>query len=299
MPSVSVIIVNYNSGKLLVQSVNRVLRSTIPVEIFVSDNGSIDDSLKLLKTSLSSTNNINIIENNFNIGFSKGNNIALPQITSEYILFLNPDCLIELDTIERMLEAMAQCPDVGMAGCLILNTDGTEQPGCRRFIPTPWNSLLRVLRLSRFFPNCPLFQDFNLTGNPLPDGAVNVEAISGAFMLVRRSALEKVGPLDPDYFLHCEDLDWCLRFTQAGYRILFVPDVVITHVKGSCSINRPIFVEWHKHRGMLRFYRKFFLDKYPRPLMWLVMLGVWLRFGLVATYYNFRHLINWLGACRD
>ena len=198
-----------------------------------------------------------------------------------------------------MLEAITSYPDVGMAGCLIRNTDGTEQTGCRRSIPTPWRSLLRVLKLGHLFQNNTLFQDFNLTGSPLPAQPQTIEAISGAFMLVRRSALNQVGPLDPDYFLHCEDLDWCMRFTQAGYQILFVPNVVITHVKGSCSINRPIFVEWHKHKGMLRFYRKFFLDKYPKALMWLVSLGVCLRFGLVASYSIYRHVSRYLRFSRD
>ena len=147
-----------------------------------------------------------------------------------------------------------------------------------------------------FVPGVQVRPYFNLTGTPLPKSPIDVEAISGAFMLVRRSALDRIGPLDPQYFLHCEDLDWCMRFTQAGYRILFVPNVIITHVKGSCSVNRPIFVEWHKHKGMLRFYRKYFLDKYPRPLMFLVTLGVFLRFSLVTTYYCFRHLFHRLGA---
>ena len=299
MNIVSVIIVNYNTGNLLVEAVNRVLCSTIPVDIYVSDNGSIDDSLLLLKSHFYNYNNVHIIENNMNLGFSKGNNVALPFISTDYLLFLNPDCLIETDTIEKMLEAISLLPNIGMAGCLILNTDGTEQAGCRRTIPTPWRSLSRVLRLGRLFKNNAFFKDFNLTGTPLPFQPIDVEAISGAFMLVSRCALGRVGPLDPQYFLHCEDLDWCMRFTQAGYRILFVPNVVITHVKGSCSIHRPIFVEWHKHKGMLRFYKKFFLDKYPRPLIFLVTLGVCLRFCLVATYYSFRHICQRLGASRD
>lgn len=112
-----------------------------------------------------------------------------------------------------------------------------------------------------------------------------MEAISGAFMLVKRSSLETVGPLDTGYFLHCEDLDWCMRFKQAGYLILFVPDVVITHVKGGCSVNRPVFVEWHKHKGMVRFYRKFFQKRYPSVLLFLVYVAVWIRFLLKSSYH--------------
>ena len=282
-PLISVIIVNYNAGPLLAEAVVRVSRSTVPVEIFVSDNCSSDVSLALVKNAMGSVDNLHILENKVNLGFAGGNNMALPKTSGEYLLFLNPDCLIESDTIERMLDALKSATNVGMVGCLIRNEDGNEQTGCRRLIPTPWQALMRVVNLSRFFPLNPMFKDFNLTGTPLPEHATDMEAISGAFMLVTREALDKVGPLDPGYFLHCEDLDWCLRFTQAGYRILFVPDVVITHVKGACSVSRPIFVEWHKHKGMIRFYRKFFSDSYPAPLLWLVYLAVWTRFFAKAV----------------
>jgi GT2 family glycosyltransferase len=280
--TVSVIIVNYNSGALLTEAVASALDSSLPVEVIVSDNGSIDDSVRLLRKTLRGVPNLSIFENGENLGFALGNNRVLPKSVGEYLLFLNPDCLIEPDTLARMTEIMESQPDVGMAGCLIRNLDGSEQPGCRRYIPTPWRALMRVVNPPRFFSSNPRFQDFNLLGTPLPDRPVEVEAISGAFMFVRRSALEKVGPLDEGYFLHCEDLDWCMRFKQAGYRILFVPDVVISHVKGGCSVNRPVFVEWHKHRGMIRFYRKFFRQRYPGALMWLVFAAVWTRFLVKA-----------------
>ena len=96
--------------------------------------------------------------------------------------------------------------------------------------------------------------------------------------------METVGPLDEGYFLHCEDLDWCERFRQAGLKVLFVPDVSIRHAKGGSSRDRPVRVLWHKHRGMIRYYRKFFRDQYPLPVLWLVSAGVWLRFGLLATW---------------
>lgn len=258
------------------------LDSSLPVEVIVSDNGSIDDSVRLLRKTLRGVANLSIFENGENLGFAQGNNRVLPRAVGDYLLFLNPDCLIEPDTIARMIEIMEAHPDVGMAGCLIRNLDGSEQPGCRRYIPTPWRALMRVVNPPRFFTSNPRFQDFNLLGTPLPEQPVEVEAISGAFMFVRRSAFEKVGPLDEGYFLHCEDLDWCMRFKQAGYRILFVPDVVVSHVKGGCSVNRPIFVEWHKHKGMIRFYRKFFRERYPGALMWLVFIAVWTRFLVKA-----------------
>ena len=295
MTTVSVIIVNYNSGYILLEAINRLLLSTVPVEIYISDNGSSDQSLSPVEMLLLNNPNIHIFKNDSNLGFSTGNNLVLPFISAEYILFLNPDCLIESDSIEKLLNTFNLSPNIGMVGCLIKNSDGTEQSGCRRLIPTPWSALIRIINFHRLFPNCKLFQDFNLTGNPLPTHPVDVEAISGAFMLVKHAAIKLVGPLDPGYFLHCEDLDWCLRFTQSGFRIIFVPDVVITHIKGSCSINRPIFVEWHKHKGMVRFYRKHFSQKYPAFLLWFVITGIWLRFGLLSIYYSFQYLRHLLG----
>jgi len=126
----------------------------------------------------------------------------------------------------------------------------------------------------------------------LPDHAVEVEAISGACMMVKRAALTDVGEWDEGYFLHCEDLDWCMRYRQKGWKILFVPSATITHVLGFCGRNRPVFVEWHKHKGMMRFYRKFFQEDYPGLLMVLVGAGVWLRFSVVAAAYLARRMVR-------
>ena len=283
-PLVSVIIVNFNGGELLTQCVQSILSSNIPLEVFVSDNGSADGSVALLRHRLGADTRLSIIENNRNLGFSRANNLAAKWACGEYILYLNPDCILKRDTLTRMLAEMVTYPEAGMAGPLIRNTDGSEQAGCRRAVPTPWRTLVRVLHLNRLFPNYPRFRTFLLNQAPLPAEPVYMEAISGAFMLVRRQAYNQVGPLDEGYFLHCDDLDWCMRFRQAGWKILFVPDVEVVHYKGTCSKDRPIQVLWHKHRGMVRFYRKFFRHQYPLPLMVLVVSAVWVRFVLLATH---------------
>jgi hypothetical protein len=117
-------------------------------------------------------------------------------------------------------------------------------------------------------------------------------------MLVKREAMEDVGPWDEGYFLHCEDLDWCMRFRKKGWKILFAPDAKVIHHGGACSRSRPLFVEWHKHRGMIRFYRKFFRHQYPRSMWMLVAFGVWFRFVLVAGYYSVRHAFAAMGLNR-
>lgn len=292
---IDVVIVNYNAGSILTECVRSVLRSSVPVRVHVSDNGSDDGSIRHLRAALDDDPFLTIVENHANLGFARGNNVVLPLCRGDYLLFLNPDCIIQPDTLERMREAMETYPLAGMAGCLIRNTDGTEQAGCRRFVPTPWRAFVRVFRLSRIFRNHPRFSSFVLTGQPLPAHPTPVEAISGAFMFVRRSAMDYVGPMDEGYFLHCEDLDWCMRFRQKGWKILFVPGAKISHDHGVCGRSRPIFVEWHKHKGMIRFYRKFFRHQYPGILMWLVALGVWLRFSLILAYHGVRHAAGFLG----
>ncbi|MFA6312393.1 MAG: glycosyltransferase [Sterolibacterium sp.] len=280
---ITAIIVNYNSGALLTACVASLLKSSCKVNIVVSDNGSSDDSLARLQAFYGDDTRLTIIRNMRNLGFSAGCNKGLPHATGEYVLFINPDCVVGTKTVVRMRTIMETHPEVGMAGCLIRNVDGSEQVGCRRYVPTPWRSFVRVLRLDRLFPRDPRFQTFNLAGTPLPADPVVIEAISGAFMFVRRKALAKVGNLDEHYFLHCEDLDWCMRFRQAGYTILFVPGVEITHLKGG-SRAPPLFVEWHKHKGMTRFYLRFFRHQYPSALMLLVITAVWARLALMAPY---------------
>jgi len=287
-PAVSVIIVNFNGGAVLTECVHNVLGSTLPVEVFIVDNASTDTSLNQLRREIGNDPRVAIIENPLNLGFATANNIAVERTSAPWVLFLNPDCVVRPDTLERMREVMLSHPKAGMSGALILNTDGTEQKGCRRRVPTPWRTFVRVMGLSKLLPDHPWFCDFDLSVEPLPKTPVPVDAISGSFMFTRREAIDRVGLMDEEYFLHCEDLDWCMRFRQAGYDVLFASHVPVTHYKGVCGRRRPVRVLWHMHRGMVRFYRKFFQRKYSPFLMWAVMLAVWLRFSLMAAYVFLR-----------
>lgn len=277
-PRLSVVIVNFESGPYLAECVRSVLASDV-AEVVVADNASTDDSVGPVRAMAASDPRVRIFANRENRGFAQASNQGLAATTGEYVLFLNPDCTVPSGTVSRMLAVMDAHPEAAMAGCLILNPDGSEQAGCRRETPTPAKALVRAFNLSRWTGA----RDYVLAGRPLPSEPVDVDAISGAFMLVRRSAIDEVGPLDEGYFLHCEDLDWCLRFRRAGRRILFVPDVTVVHAKGVSSRRRPLRVLWHMHRGMIRYYRKFFREEYPAPLFWLVVAAVAARFvGLSA-----------------
>ena len=279
---VSVVIVNFNSGKFVTRTVRAALSSTVPVEIIVIDNRSTDDSLKRLHREHGNDPRLRMMQNRRNLGFARACNRGIRFAKGRYLLLLNPDCIVKPESLSRMVSRLRQYPKAGLAGCVVRNPDGSEQAGSRRVTPTPWRSAVRVLHLDRLFSNHPRFNSFCRVREPLPTQPMFVEAISGAFMLARREALEQVGPLDKRYFLHCEDLDWCMRFRQKGWQILFVPDVDVLHYQGVCGVDRPITILWHKHKGMIRFYKKFFQHQYPLPLMTVVATSVWIRFALLV-----------------
>lgn len=282
-PPLSVVIVNYNAGDLLAECVAAVLRSHVDVQVVISDNGSSDLSLAKIGARFPGDPRVTVVKNGTNLGFAAGNNRVLARASAPYLLFLNPDCIVRSDTIKRVLDFMKSTPSAGMAGCIIRNPDGSEQSASRRVIPDPWIGLVRVLRLYRTFPGLAAARSLTLTESPLPDCPLPVDAISGSFMLVRREALVAVGPLDEGYFLHCEDLDWFVRFRQAGWPIYLVPDAEAIHYKGACSAGQPLRVEWHKHRGMARFFCKFQLRDHPLPFGFLVLAGIWAHFAAYAV----------------
>ena len=291
---ISAVVVNYNAGKLLRKCIDSLLSSTIEIEVIVVDNASKDDSMNTIQN----LPHVRLIKNAKNLGFSTGCNIGIKAATSDNLLFINPDCSFDPGTIQILLEQLHSDSSIGMAGGLLLNADGTEQGAGRRAMPTPWRSFVRAFGLTRFADRWPrLFYDFHLYKQELPKESFAVEAISGACMLVKRSAILDVGLWDETYFLHCEDLDWCMRFCKKGWKIFFVPTAIITHEAGGCSHSRPIFVEWHKHKGMTRFYLKFFRHQYPGLLMSLVAVGVWFRFCLILIQHMFKNLRFSLSAC--
>ncbi|MEQ1778006.1 MAG: glycosyltransferase family 2 protein [Nitrosomonas sp.] len=290
LDSVTVIIVNYNAGSLLTRCVHAALEQAR--QVIVVDNASSDSSVLNLESESSLENRLCIIRSESNIGFAAGCNKGLNAATQPYILFLNPDCMLQSGTLKHLVQVLASDSNIGMVGGYLTNPDGSEQGGGRRAIPSPWRAFVRAFglyHLEKYWPK--IFFDFHLHKQPLPQESIEVEAISGALMLVRREAIEDVGVWDEGYFLHCEDLDWCMRFKQKNWKIVFVPNAPVTHFQGTCSRGRPFFVAWHKHKSMLRFYRKFFRQQYPSALMGLVAVGIWFRFGVTVAFYAVRQLI--------
>jgi len=287
---IDVVVVNYNAGELLTACVGSALDAGA-ARVIVVDNASRDDSLARIEAAFATDQRLVVIRNAQNMGFASACNTGIDATQAGTIFFLNPDSTITASSLTRMMQVLHAEAKIGMVGGFLSNPDGSEQPGGRREMPTPGNSFARAFglsKLARLFPA--VFGDFRLTDAPLPTLPTPVAAMSGACMLVKRAALDDVGKWDSDYFLHCEDLDWCMRFTLKGWQMVFVPDAPVVHEWGACSRSRPVFVEWHKHRGMIRFYGKFYRRRYSGLVWALVVAGVWLRFGLLAVYYTARRI---------
>lgn len=286
LPAVTVVVVNHDAGPLL----GDCLRAAVAQarQVVLVDNASAAGPLEEVLAALADETRLEVVRSPANVGFAAGSNRGAALAREPVLLFLNPDCILAADAVRALVAPFADAT-VGMAGGLLTDVAGREQGGSRRAVPTPWRSFVRAFGLSRFADRWPkLFSDYDLHRRPLPAGPIDVEAVSGACTMVSRRAFADVGPWDEGFFLHCEDLDLCMRFRARGWRILFVPSARAVHHRGMCGRARPLFVEWHKHAGMIRFYRKHFRHQYPLGLMGLVFVGVWLRFGGIV----FRELVR-------
>jgi GT2 family glycosyltransferase len=292
---VSIVIVNHNAGRLLAECLEAAIAQA--EQVILVDNASAPGPFEAVVARFATHSRLQIIRSKINTGFATGCNLGAAQASQRAILFLNPDCILRTGSLAALLRALDSGDRVGMVGGLLTDLDGNEQGGARRSVPTPWRSFVRGFGLNRFAWLAPrLLSDFYLHREPLPAWPVDVEAVSGALALVSRAAFRDAGPWDEGFFLHCEDLDLCIRFRDAGWRVLFVPDAPAVHHRGMCGRARPLAVEWHKHRGMVRFYRKHFRQTYSTGLFGLVVAGVWLRFAAVAAGLSARSLARGLAA---
>ena len=275
VPRISVIIVSYNVKDFLQQtllSLQQALRP-FPHEIFVVDNASEDGSAELIRRQFPE---VSLHESDSNLGFAKANNIALQQATGDYIVLINPDTIAQEDTFTELIAFLEKTPDAGMVSCKVLNPDGTLQLACRRSFPTPWVAVTRLTGLSRFWPKSKLFGKYNLTYLP-EDEIAQVDAVSGSFMMLRKQTAEQIGPLDEDFFMYGEDLDWCLRVNEAGWKIYYVPSTQIIHFKGESSKSAPFDRMFDFNRAMALFVKKHFRQRYFFITYYLLILAIWAR----------------------
>jgi GT2 family glycosyltransferase len=281
--TVSIVIVNWKTPQLL----SRCLKS-IELDsgfgsftIYVVDNNSQDHTEALIKEQFSY---VRFESNKTNVGFSRACNQIIARVTTDYILLLNPDTVLEPNAISKMRHFLDSNVDCGAVGPKVLNPDGSLQLACRRSFPTPAAALFRVTYLSRIFPNNAFLARYNMTYAD-PAVCMQVDALSGSCMLVRRTAVEQVGLLDEEIFMFGEDIDWCWRMKQANWRIFYFPESVVWHAHGASSRLRPIGATIDLHKGMEVFYRKHLSAKYWAPFNALVYAAIWMR-ALVFILIN-------------
>jgi len=271
-PKLSIVIVSFNAEKLLRECLTSIYVDTkqIPFDVWVVDNHSEDNSIAMIKQYYPQ---VNVIENKENVGFAKANNQAIAKCTGDYILILNPDTLILQNVLEKIVNFMGENPTVGICGCKVLNEDRTLQLACRRSIPTPGVAFFRLTGLSKLFPNSKIMAKYNLTYLD-PDQPHEVDAVSGAFLMIRREVVDNIGKLDERFFMYGEELDWCLRTKKAGWIVMYYPGAEIVHYKGECSKfnNRKAAFEFYK--SMYLFHKKHFAENYNPFINIIIYAGI-------------------------
>jgi GT2 family glycosyltransferase len=283
----SVVVVAADSGADLGICVERVLASSASVELIVSDNASSDGSIDAIAGRWSGDTRVHIVHNGKNLGFGAGCNRGAAIARGDTLLFLNPDCRLEADALAR-LRALVANADIGVIGASIVGTTGRPEPASRRRDPLLRRALMSLSGLARLESRWPAFAGATVPARAEALVLQDVDAVSGALMLLPRAVFNRVGGFDEGYFLHCEDLDLCRRVRDAGLRVVCANDVCVVHVKGTSSRSRPVFVARHKHRGMWRWFTKFDPSARNPLLRALVWLGLWTHFALLLPRYAWK-----------
>ena len=252
---ISVIIVSWNAKAFLMKCMESVsrqsLRASASLEIIVVDNASADGSPEAVRQSYPE---VRLIVNDENYGFAKANNRGIRASTGDYLFLINSDVVVSESCFEKSIQHMDEHPEIGMLGPRIVGLDGKVQRSCMGY-PSLWNSLCRALALDSLFPRSRFFGSHLLTfWNH--DETRPVEVINGCFWVLRRSAMEQVGLLDERFFIYAEDIDWCKRFNEGGWKVVFFADVEALHYGGASSANAPIRFHIEMQRANYQYWTK-------------------------------------------
>lgn len=274
----SIIIVNYKTHDLTIACMQSVFSSatSYDYEVILVDNASNDGVIDSTNVQFPQ---VKCIANNDNVGFSRANNQGIRIAQGRYILLLNSDTIVQTDTLDTMLRLMDENPKVGASGCKIVLPDGSLDKACKRGFPTPSASFYYAFGFSKLFPNVPRFNQYQL-GHLSPDKEYPIDCLVGAFMLIRREAIDQVGMLDEEFFMYGEDIDWCYRIKDAGWINYYYPRTQIVHYKGASSRRKPFKIIYEFHRAMILFHNKHYRKKYSWLTNTTVYAGVGLKFLL-------------------
>lgn len=250
---VSVLIVSWNTRELLAACLESLQQSNPACvrEIIVVDNASADGSPEMVEQCFPE---VRLIRAGSNLGFAKGNNLAMQHAVGSLFALVNSDALVHLGCIETLVEYLDQHPEVGLVGPRVIGGDGLLQRTCRH-LPGLWNTLCRALALDRAFGGRGIFSGYEVS--PARHEVLHeVEVLSGCFCLAHRSAVEQVGGFDEQFFFYGEDIDWCRRFRDAGWKIVFIPQATATHFGGGSTSKAPIRYSIEILRATLKYWRK-------------------------------------------
>lgn len=280
----SIVIVNYNVRYFLEQCLHAVNRSVCHFEydIFVVDNNSSDDSLHMLRDKFPQ---VKLIANTENVGFSKANNQAINVSNAEYVLLLNPDTIIQEDTLQKCIDKMDENTAIAGLGVKMVDGAGNFLPESKRGFPSPLAAFAKMSGLSKIFPKSKTFGQYHLT---YLDNNKNheIEVLSGAFMLLRKSVLDKIGLLDEDYFMYGEDIDLSYRMIKAGFKNYYLADTSIIHFKGESTKKGSLNYIKVFYNAMLIFSNKHIGGTKGKVLNWLLQFAIFFR-AFLAVFQSF------------
>lgn len=298
--TLSIIVSTFNIRDLLRDCLNSLeqakpamKKAGYTFEVIVSDNGA-DDTDEMMKKEFPHMK----YRRNGNIGFSAGNNIVRDLCTGDYILMLNADTMVDEDTLPESIKYMEEHKDVGAMTCKIVMTDGSLDRDARRSFPTPWIAFTHMTKLDRLFPTSKLFARYWVGYLP-PDQESEADVIEGAYCLVPKKIMDKIGWYDEDYFLNGEDIDLCWKIWEQGYKIMYVPRIKISHYKGAAKgkTQKPgvkVQVDRATKRKVLIagsdamkiFYNKHYKNKYPFFVTGIVLSGIWFMKQIRLAKFN-------------
>lgn len=299
----SVIIVNYNVKHFLEQCLHSVEKAckNIDAEIFVVDNNSVDGSTGML---IHKFPEVKLILNKRNLGFSKANNQAIRKASGEYILLLNPDTVVEEQTFNRVIAFMDERPEAGGLGVKMIDGKGKFLPESKRGLPTPWIAFYKIFGLASLFPKSKVFGRYHLSY--LDEKEVHeVDVLAGAFMLMRKEALDKVGLLDETFFMYGEDIDLSYRITKGGYKNYYYPGTTIIHYKGESTKKGSLNYVRMFYNAMIVFARKHFSKQYAGLFSIFIHLAIYFRAAIATGARLIKSLwlplldflVTWLAFC--
>lgn len=277
----SIVIVNYNVKYFLEQCLHSVEKAmtSIDAEVFVVDNNSVDGSNEMVKSKFPW---VKLLANNENVGFSRANNQAIKIATGDYVLLLNPDTVVEHDTLSQCVSFMDNHSDAGGLGIKMVDGKGKFLPESKRGLPTPEVAFYKIFGLSKVFPKSKLFGKYHLSYLD-NDKVHEVEILSGAFMMLRKKTLDKIGLLDETFFMYGEDIDLSYRILKAGYKNYYLPEARIIHYKGESTKKSSINYVFVFYNAMIIFARKHFSTKNARLFSLLIHLAIYLRAGIAIV----------------